>query len=124
MLNAVGFAIHLAGSDVGMRDQIQLPQAVFSRSPLRFDAALLGQLNPIAAVRDGDMITLDAVKGEISVALSDAELEARKADWKGPRETIYASGAIWKFAQQVGKARFGAVTHPGAKAEKHVYADL
>ena len=79
---------------------------------------------PIAMLRDGDMITLDAVKGEISVALSDAELEARKADWKGPRETIYASGAIWKFAQQVGKARFGAVTHPGAKAEKHVYADL
>ena len=45
MLDAVGFAIDLAAGDVGMRDQIQLPQAMFPRSSLRFDAALLGQLN-------------------------------------------------------------------------------
>ncbi|SES80592.1 dihydroxy-acid dehydratase [Oceanicella actignis] len=79
---------------------------------------------PIALLRDGDMITLDAVKGEISVDLSDEELERRRAEWKGPRETIYASGALWKYAQLVGKTYLGAVTHPGAKAEKHVYADL
>lgn len=78
---------------------------------------------PIALIRDGDMITLDAVKGEISVALSDEELAARKADWAGPRKTDYASGALWKYAQLVGGARWGAVTHPGATAETHVYMD-
>jgi dihydroxy-acid dehydratase len=51
-------------------------------------------------------------------------LPQRKADWKGPRETIYASGALWKYAQLVGEARWGAVTHPGGGAEKHVYADI
>ncbi|MBF9048478.1 dihydroxy-acid dehydratase [Roseobacter sp. HKCCD9010] len=79
---------------------------------------------PIGMLKDGDMITIDAIKGEISVALSDDELEARKADWKGPRETIYATGALWKYAQLVGSAQFGAVTHPGAKEEKHVYMDI
>ncbi|KPP88393.1 MAG: dihydroxy-acid dehydratase [Rhodobacteraceae bacterium HLUCCO07] len=79
---------------------------------------------PIAMLRNGDMITIDAIKGELSVDISDEELEARKAEWKGPRETIYASGAIWKFAQQVGATYKGAVTHPGGKAEKHVYMDL
>jgi dihydroxy-acid dehydratase len=79
---------------------------------------------PIALIETGDMITIDAIKGEISVDLSDAELEERKSGWKGPRPTIYASGALWKYAQQVGSSRLGAVTHPGAKAEKHVYADL
>ena len=79
---------------------------------------------PIALLRDGDLITLDAIKGEISVDVSDAELDRRRADWKGPRPTIYASGALWKYAQQVGPTRLGAVTHPGAKAERHVYADL
>jgi len=79
---------------------------------------------PIALLKDGDMITLNALKGEISVALTDAELEARKADWKGPRPTIYASGALWKYAQQVGETHKGAVTHPGGKAEKHIYMDL
>ena len=79
---------------------------------------------PIALVRDGDMITIDAIRGEISVDLTDEELAARKAEWKGPRETIYSSGALWKYAQLVGATRNGAVTHPGAKAEKHVYMDL
>jgi len=78
---------------------------------------------PIALLKNGDMITIDAIKGELSVALSDAELAERKAAWPGPRETEYASGAVWKFAQLVGGARQGAVTHPGAKAEKHVYMD-
>jgi dihydroxy-acid dehydratase len=79
---------------------------------------------PIALIRTGDMITIDAVKGEISVALTDEEFEARKKDWAGPRETIYASGSLWKYAQLVGSARYGAVTHPGGGAEKHCYADL
>ncbi len=78
---------------------------------------------PIALLMDGDMITLNAVTGELSVALSDAELAARKAAWKGPRPTQYASGALWKYARLVGGARTGAVTHPGAGAELHVYMD-
>ena len=79
---------------------------------------------PIALVKDGDVITINAITGEISVAVSDADLAARKADWKGPRKTNYASGALWKYAQLVGDTRRGAVTHPGANAETHVYMDL
>ena len=82
------------------------------------------QCGPIALIRDGDVITIDAIKGEISVDLSDDELASRKKDWKGPRETIYASGALWKYAQLVGPTNKGAITHPGSKAERHVYMDL
>ena len=78
---------------------------------------------PIALLKDGDMITIDAVKGEISVALSDDELTQRRSEWKGARATDYASGALWKYSRLVGKARFGAVTHPGAAEETHVYMD-
>ncbi|MEM9522403.1 MAG: dihydroxy-acid dehydratase [Pseudomonadota bacterium] len=79
---------------------------------------------PIALLRDGDVITIDAIKGEITVALSDEELARRKETWSGPRKTIYASGALWKYAQLVGETRKGAVTHPGGDAEAHVYMDL
>ena len=82
------------------------------------------QGGPISLLKDGDMITIDAIKGAISVDLSDDELARRRANWTGPRKTIYASGALWKYAQLVGGAYRGAVTHPGAKQEKHVYADL
>ncbi|WP_300444372.1 dihydroxy-acid dehydratase [uncultured Mameliella sp.] len=79
---------------------------------------------PIALVQTGDEITIDAVNGVISVDLTDEELAARKEAWTGPRETIYASGSLWKYAQLVGETYKGAVTHPGGAAEKHVYADL
>ena len=79
---------------------------------------------PIALLQNGDVITIDAIKGEISVDLSDDVLAERKAQWNGPRETIYASGALWKFAKQVGATHKGAVTHPGGKAERHVYMDI
>ncbi|MDF3607702.1 dihydroxy-acid dehydratase [Paracoccus sp. DMF-8] len=78
---------------------------------------------PIALLRNGDMITIDAIRGEISVDISDEEFERRRAEWNGARRTDYASGALWKYAQLVGKARYGAVTHPGAAAETHVYMD-
>ncbi|MCQ0971336.1 dihydroxy-acid dehydratase [Paracoccus sp. TK19116] len=78
---------------------------------------------PIALLKDGDLITIDAIQGEISVDLSDAELASRKAAWAGPRKTDYASGALWKYAQLVGGARQGAVTHPGAEHETHIYMD-
>jgi dihydroxy-acid dehydratase len=78
---------------------------------------------PIALVKDGDIITLDAVTGEISVNVSDEEFAQRKKSW-APRETEYGSGAIWKYAQLVGPARYGALTNPGAKGEKEQYADI
>jgi dihydroxy-acid dehydratase len=79
---------------------------------------------PIALIKNGDMITLDAINGSISVDLSDEELAKRKAEWTGARETIYGAGALWKYAQLVGPTYLGAVTHPGAKAERHGYMDL
>jgi dihydroxy-acid dehydratase len=79
---------------------------------------------PIAHVRDGDIIEIDAVKGTLKVRLTAAELRARKKEWQGPKDTEYGSGAIWKYAQQVGPAVDGAVTHPGGAGEKHVYADI
>ena len=78
---------------------------------------------PIGLLKDGDSITIDAVKGTIDVALSDAELAARKAVWTARRHD-YQSGTLWKYAQTVGDAEKGAVTHPGGKAETHVYADI
>ena len=78
---------------------------------------------PIGLLRDGDMIVMDADKGILAVELSDAELAVRRAAWK-PRTHDFQSGALWKFAQQVGDAEKGAVTHPGGKAETHCYADI
>ncbi|BCG94198.1 dihydroxy-acid dehydratase [Mesorhizobium sp. 131-2-1] len=78
---------------------------------------------PIGLIKDGDVISIDAVNGTIEVALSDAELAARAKTWKA-RTTDYQSGAIWKYAQTVGPARDGAVTHPGGAKETHCYADI
>ena len=78
---------------------------------------------PIGLIRDGDIIRLDAEKGTLSVDLIDAELAERRKAWK-PRRHDYQSGALWRYAQTVGDAEKGAVTHPGGKAETHVYADI
>jgi dihydroxy-acid dehydratase len=78
---------------------------------------------PIALLQNGDRIIIDAEKGTIDVVLSDEEMAKRKAAWK-PRGTDYNSGALWKYAQLVGPAHLGAVTHPGGAAETHVYADI
>ncbi len=90
----------------------------------------IGHVGPEAAaggviglLKDGDSITIDATKGTIHADLSDAELDARRKTWQ-PRKTDYNSGALWKYAQTVGSAEKGAVTHPGGKAETHVYADI
>ena len=78
---------------------------------------------PIGLLKDGDEITIDAVNNTIDVALSDEELAERRKAWT-PRETDYQSGTLWKYAQTVGSAEKGALTHPGGKAEKHTYADI
>jgi dihydroxy-acid dehydratase len=127
----------------GMREMLSTTAALYGQgvgdkvaliTDGRFSGATrgfcIGHVGPEAAVggtigllKDGDMITIDADAGTIDVALSDAELAARKAAWT-PRRTDYQSGTLWKYAQTVGDAEKGAVTHPGAKAETHVYADI
>jgi len=78
---------------------------------------------PIGLLRDGDIIEIDAEAGSLEARVSDEEWETRRRDWK-PRETDYRSGALWKYAQMVGSARDGAVTHPGGDAETVTYADI
>jgi len=77
---------------------------------------------PIALVENGDRIVIDAEKGTIDLMVNEATLAKRRAAWT-PRKTQYTSGALWKYAQLVGPAVNGAVTHPGAAEESHVYAD-
>ena len=78
---------------------------------------------PIALVEDGDTIEIDAQAGTIELRVDAADLDARKAAWR-PRQTDYQSGALWRYACTVGPAWQGAVTHPGARAETHVFADI
>jgi dihydroxy-acid dehydratase len=112
----------------GMGDQVALiTDGRFSGATRGFcighvgpEAAIGG---PIGLLKNGDKIRIDAIKGTLTVDLSAAELAARRKKWK-PRATDYQSGALWRYAQIVGDACFGAVTHPGAKAETHCYADI
>ena len=127
----------------GMREMLSTTSAIYGQglgekvaliTDGRFSGATrgfcIGHVGPEAAVggpigllKDGDIIKIDADKGTLDVDLSAAELEARRKAWK-PRKHDYQSGVLWKYAQTVGPACDGAVTHPGAKAETHVYADI
>ena len=78
---------------------------------------------PIALVEDGDGIAIDAEAGTIDLLVDPAVLDARRAKWQ-PRSHDYQSGALWRYAQNVGPAYRGAVTHPGAARETHVFADI
>ncbi|HEX2886389.1 dihydroxy-acid dehydratase [Vineibacter terrae] len=78
---------------------------------------------PIGLLKNGDIISIDANKGRLDVELPEKELKARAKKWK-PRKNGYTSGALWKYAQLVGPAVDGAVTHPGGKKESHVFADI
>lgn len=78
---------------------------------------------PIALIEDGDTIAIDAIAGTIDLDVSEDVLAARRAAWR-PRTNDYGSGALWRYAQNVGPAYKGALTHPGASAETHVYADI
>lgn len=66
---------------------------------------------PIALVQDGDRVTVDAERGELSIALSDEELSQRRRAWRRPERRI--SGALDRYARLVGPACRGAVTHIG-----------
>jgi len=78
---------------------------------------------PIALLRNGDVIDIDAKKGTINVRLSKKELSSRRKKWK-PRKSQFGSGTLWKYAQTVGPAYLGASTHPGKKKEVKTYADI
>ncbi len=127
----------------GMREMLGVTSAIYGQgmgdkvaliTDGRFSGATrgfcIGHVGPEAAVggpigllRDGDMIVIDAEAGVLDVELSEAELEARRRDWK-PRPTMYGSGALWRYARNVGPAEKGAVTHPGGRGEVIQYADL
>ena len=126
----------------GMREMLQTTAALYGQglgdkvaliTDGRFSGATrgfcIGHVGPEAAVggpigllKDGDVISIDAVEGTLDVDVSEEEFENRLDAWS-ERETDYASGVIWKYAQTVGAARGGAVTHPGGAKEKNCYAD-
>ncbi len=127
----------------GMREMLSTTSAIYGQgmgdkvaliTDGRFSGATrgfcIGHVGPEAAVggtigllQNGDRIIIDAQAGTIDVVLSEADLATRRAAWR-PRGHNYNSGVLWKYAQTVGPARYGAVTQPGAKAETHVYADI
>ncbi|MDA8107668.1 MAG: dihydroxy-acid dehydratase [Betaproteobacteria bacterium] len=72
---------------------------------------------PLALVRDGDRITVDAERRTATLHVSPAELARRRRRWKAPRRA-QLSGALQKYAALVGPASHGAVTHRGAR-RKH-----
>ena len=78
---------------------------------------------PIALLKNGDVIDIDANKGTINVRLSLKEIKARKKKWK-PKKINFGSGTLWKYAQTVGPTYKGATTHPGGKKEIKCYADI
>ena len=84
------------------------------------EAAVCG---PIALIEDGDEIILDAEEGKITLNVSQEILDNRKKQWK-QRKTDFNSGTLWKYSKTVGSAAYGAVTHPGAEEETHVYGDI
>ncbi|HZA67808.1 MAG TPA: dihydroxy-acid dehydratase [Geminicoccaceae bacterium] len=127
----------------GMREMLGVTSAIYGQgmgdkvalvTDGRFSGATrgfcIGHIGPEAAVggpigllRDGDIIAIDAEAGTIDVELSQSELQTRRATWQ-PHPTMYGAGSLWKYAQTVGPACLGAVTHPGAKAEVRSYADI
>jgi dihydroxy-acid dehydratase len=127
----------------GMREMLSTTAAIYGQgmgekvaliTDGRFSGATrgfcIGHVSPeahiggmIGLLKDGDEIEIDAEKGTISVNLSEEEIKSRRSQWK-EKELNFGSGTLWKYAQNVGEATNGAVTHPGAFKEKKSYADI
>ena len=127
----------------GMREMLSTTAAIYGQgmgekvaliTDGRFSGATrgfcIGHVSPeayiggmIGLLKDGDEIEIDAEKGSINVNLSDEEIKKRKSEWK-PKDSNFESGTLWKYAQSVGDATNGAVTHPGGFKEKKIYADI
>jgi len=78
---------------------------------------------PIALVEDGDIIKIDAMAGTIDLNVDASIMLQRRSAWRSKEPSI-RTGAIWRFAETVGPAYNGAVTHPGAKRELTCFADI
>jgi dihydroxy-acid dehydratase len=127
----------------GMREMLGVTSAIYGQgmgdkvalvTDGRFSGATrgfcIGHIGPEAAVggpigllQDGDVVAIDAEAGTLDLEVPEGELQARRGSWQ-PRTTQYGSGTLWKYAQTVGSAEQGAVTHPGAKAEVRSYAEI
>ncbi|MBV9331780.1 MAG: dihydroxy-acid dehydratase [Alphaproteobacteria bacterium] len=126
----------------GMREMLQTTAALYGQgienialvTDGRFSGATrglcIGHLGPeaadggpIALLKDGDIISIDAVSGTIDVDLSESELASRRKAWT-PKPPAFRTGVLARFAKNVGPARFGAVTTPGAQEEVRCYADI
>ncbi len=112
----------------GMGDRVALvTDGRFSGATRGFCVGHLGPEaadgGPIALVQNGDMIHLNATTGVIDLQVGTEELAHRRAIWQ-PRAHPFTSGALWRYARNVGAARTGALTHPGAFGETHPYADV
>ncbi len=127
----------------GMREMLATTSAIYGRglgesvalvTDGRFSGATRGfcighvgpeaaEGGPIGLLRDGDTIRIDAVAGTLDVDLSEAEMAERAKTRVSPAPE-FGSGSIWKYAQTVGSARKGAVTHPGGAGEVSQYADI
>ena len=127
----------------GMREMLGVTSAIYGQgkgdkvaliTDGRFSGATrgfcIGHVGPEAAVggpigllENGDIIDIDAKKGKLDVKLTKKELKERAKKWKA-KKTEYPSGTLWKYAQTVGSAEKGAVTHPGGAVEKRSYADI
>ncbi len=127
----------------GMREMLQTTAAIYGQgkgetvaliTDGRFSGATRGFCighvgpeasvgGPIALLRNGDIIDIDAKKGTINVRLTKQQLASRRKKWK-PKKINFGNGTLWKYAQTVGPAYLGAPTHPGGKNEVKVYADI
>jgi dihydroxy-acid dehydratase len=117
----------------GMREMLSVTAAIYGQgmgeklallTDGRFSGATRGMCigyvgpeaavgGPIAWLKDGDVVAIDAVAGTLSVQLADAELSARRAAWR-PASRKPLAGALEKYEKLVGPASSGAVTHSGA----------
>ena len=79
---------------------------------------------PIGLLKDGDIITIDAVDGHAGGRAVRCGTGGRGQRLGSRARPTISPGAIWKYAQTVGPARDGAVTHPGGARETHCYADI
>ena len=119
----------------GMREMLSPTAALYGQGAGdRFSGATRGYCighvgpeaasgGPIALLKDGDIISIDAEAGTLDLEVSKTELAKRRKAWKPPHNP-YQSGALRKYADQVGPASKGAVTHAGGKAEIVCYADI
>ena len=114
-------------SGIGMEGVALITDGRFSGGTRGFCVGHIGPEaavgGPIGLLKNGDIVKIDANAGTIDVKLTKAELAKRRKAWK-QRKSDFQSGALWRYAQTVGSAFNGAVCHPGARAETHVYADL